>query len=127
MHRVLLAYVGGAIACVARRFAAPPPARAGVLLIDAPDVAAVVSLVRALSRADEGADALADRLTRLYRRFPPTEPAMRNLSILHQRHGDEGGARSFCVAMVLMAATEAICHGACSPKATSRHGRRHSR
>ena len=74
------------------------------------DVAAVVSLVRILSRSDEGADLLADRLTCLYRTFPPTEVTMRRLSLMHQQYCDEGGLCSFCVAMVYMAATESILH-----------------
>lgn len=93
--------------------------------MDGTNVVAVVTLVRILSRPDEGADELADRLTRLYRLFPPTETTMRRLSLMHQRHGDEGGLRSFCVAMVYMAATEAILHGAGS--AARSHGRPHSR
>ena len=115
----IASYVGSYVACLVGRLRgapAPPPAT----LLDAPTVAAVVTLVRLLSRPDVGADELADRLTTLYRRFPPTEVTMRRLSLLHQRHGDEGGMRSFCVALVYMAATEAILHGAARATTTAR-------
>lgn len=123
----LASYVGSTFTCVLRRFARSATRASAGTLLDAPDVASVVTLVRLLGRPHEGADELADRLTRLYGLFPPTEPTMRRLSLLHQRHGDEGGLRSFCVAIVYMAATEAILHGASVPQQQRKRSRPHSR
>lgn len=93
-------------------------------LLDATNVAAVVTLVRILSRPDEGAEELADRLTRLYNLFPPTEMTMRRLSLMHQRHSRDGDLRDFCVTIVYMAATEAILGGAHANHARPHVGQR---
>ena len=128
MHRAFTSYIGSTLTCVFRRFVfSSPRSPPGGTLLDAIDVSAVVSLVRILSRSDEGADLLADRLTCLYRTFPPTEVTMRRLSLMHQQYCDEGGLRSFCVAMVYMAATEAILHDTTRISPLRRGKRPHSR
>lgn len=82
-------------------------ARPAPCMLDAPDVAGVVALVRALDRG-AGGDALMARLARLYATFPPTERTMRRLALMHAAHGAEGGPRAYAVTTVYAAATHAV-------------------
>ena len=76
-------------------------------VVDARDVDSVVQLVRSQDRGD-GTDALVERLTRVYRLFPPTEDVMQRLSLFQQTHQGEGGLREFCVTTAFVVAQEVV-------------------
>lgn len=65
------------------------------------------SLLRRIDRG-EGADDLAPRLFKLFKRFPPNEQDMRHLSLLQQSHQGEGGLAEYCTTFVFVIANEAL-------------------
>ena len=70
----------------------------------------------------DGPDALAARLVRFFTAFPPTECAMRQLSLLQQKHFGEGGASDYVATLVFITATEAIAEcGRAARPARRRH------
>lgn len=100
--------------------ALPPPV-SQLTLMDAPDAASVVRLVRLADRG-QGADDLVERLDRFFSRFPPDEKIMRRLSLMQQACQGCGDLHEFCVTCVYMVATEVLCHPL--PMVPPRHTRR---
>lgn len=102
----LLSTAGVVAAALVWRGRRPFARRPSRTVVDVRDCADAERLVRALDRGD-GADGLASRMTRVFDAFPPDEPAMRVLSLLHQRHAHEGGPRNYCTTLVYAVATDA--------------------
>ena len=75
--------------------------------IDAPSPDVVINFVRRINRAD-GADKLAERLERVYERFPPRENSLRRLSLFQQMFEKEGGEREFCITIVYVIASMSV-------------------
>ena len=73
--------------------------------LDVEDGTDAVALVRRLTGTRSDASELADRLDRLYRRFPPNEAMMRRLSMLQQRVRGRGDEEEFCVVTIFIVAS----------------------
>ena len=78
-------------------------------LVDATSARDCTRLVATLSRPRDDADAVAERLLRVFTRFPPTEAQMRKLSLAQQALCGTGGVAEFCVVTVYHTATLALC------------------
>ena len=61
----------------------------------------VVRLVRAVSSSSRSTDDLAERLERLFVRFPPTQTTLTCLNCIYDRFRGTGGEQEFCVVTVL--------------------------
>lgn len=88
-----------------------PPA-APQSLVDVPDLAAAVTLVRRLARDDAAAEDLVLRVEWAFSLFPPHEHVMRRLSLLQQQTARTGGVEEFCVTVLYAVAMEAVVRNA---------------
>jgi len=73
--------------------------------LDAASIEDAVVLVRRCAGGASDACAIAERLERVYDRFPPDERLLRRLSTFQQLVEGEGGEREFCVVTVYMIAS----------------------
>lgn len=65
------------------------------MCVDAETLPEMFSLVERISQHDSDADAIADRLLRIYRRFPPSERHLQAVSLLQQRWSGSGGREEY--------------------------------
>ena len=76
--------------------------------MDTPDKNAVQELVERVAQANDDVDAIADKLLKLFIRFPPSEVQMRRLSMMQQDLVNTGGRQEFCLVTVYVVACQSI-------------------
>ena len=79
--------------------------------VDAEAIDELIGLVQRLSSGGSDTDALASRLLRLYRTFPPTERHMQALSMLQQEYAGTGGLEEFVATTVCGVAMISFARG----------------
>lgn len=79
-------------------------------LVDMRTVTRICTLVSMLAFESSDVDSIALRLESLLRRFPPSEPIMARLSIMHQELQGSGGREEFCVALAFSVSMMCCVH-----------------
>lgn len=74
--------------------------------IDAPNAQDVLNLVRRVERGD-GADMLAERMSALMKRFPPTQGTLDRLLLMHKQNARNGDVEYAIACMYSIAKTSA--------------------
>ena len=76
-------------------------------VLDITDAESAEAFLKILERGD-GADALADRVGRIFEAFPPSEKTMSRWSLLQQKHQGEGGVQEYSTTFIYAIATDVI-------------------
>lgn len=84
------------------------PCRTYRTVLDVEEASEAVALVELMSRGNRDTAAVAERLVRLYTRFPPYERQLQRLSLLQQRLEGRGGKEEFAVTTVYMLCSLAL-------------------
>ena len=77
-------------------------------IIDTFTIEEMDRFLNATTRNDDDSDAIATKLLKLYKTFPPTEEQLQTMSQIHQEYDNTGGRYNFVSTMLYAIATLSV-------------------